>query len=109
MGLTHCLIVFLKCTTNGWGTHDYVSLLCLHEVSELLQRYGVVIPCSCARTVLFLVIMTELANHVVAGTNHRENLLQAVLCHECGGGQSALGEVCHAYLVVKPACHHLSP
>ena len=91
------------------GAENDVAAGLAYTVDEYLQIVHIVIPGAVARTVLFLVVVAELAHHVVALPKHGENLVQPVGAQEGAGGETTLGVVGYGHLVVKPARNHLPP
>ena len=108
VGITHSTVL-LKETALCRRTEDDVTALITHTVNESLQRHAVMIPCSTARTLLFLIIMTELAEHIVTLLYLTEYLVKTQLRKERGGSKTALAVVSHTHLVSKPTREHLSP
>ena len=57
---------------------NYVSTLCPHPVDEYLQVVGKVIPSSTSWLAFLLVVVSKLAEHIVALSHCRHHLVEAV-------------------------------
>ena len=102
-------VVAVERPTRRGRTEDDGGTLAAHAVHKHLQVIHIVIPRAVARTVLFLVVMPELAHHEVALAQRGTNLLQPVAANKRACSQSALCMIAHGHAVAKPPRHHLSP
>ena len=88
---------------------DDVSAFLAHTVGKYLQVSCVAVPCAVAGTLLFLVVMAELADDIVTLAQLRQYLVQPQLGQKRRGRQSTLSVVGHHDAVVHPPGKHLSP
>ena len=102
-------LAILKLATLGGSKEYYVPLLLTDEVDELLQIVGEVIPCSRACTLLLLVIMAKLAEHIIARLHRGKYLIKSVACKERTCRQATLSMVGYGHAIIKPPGYHLSP
>ena len=102
-------VVVLPEPPLGGRAEDDVATRLPHLVDENLQVVDIMIPCSVARTVLFLVVMAELAHHIIARAHHGEDFLQTVAPEEGAGGEPTLGMVGDGHPLVEPPRNHLAP
>ena len=75
MGVFDMLVVVLPETALCWCAEDNMSTGLPHLVDKHLQVIDIMIPCPVARKVFFLVIVSELTYHIVAGPHHGKDFL----------------------------------
>lgn len=87
MGLHDLGLGVVEAAALGRCDEDDVAAFLAHEVDVFLEVVLEVVPGAGARAFLFLVVVSELTDDVVAFVHHGQHLVETVACEERAGGQ----------------------
>ena len=109
MTIVDMRLILLEVATCRRSDKDDIPALLTHSVGKDLQIAGIAVPGTIACLLLFLIVVSELADDIVALTDLRQYLVETQLGEKRCAGESALGIVGYHHTVVKPTGDHLSP